>query len=144
MPKVLRMPPVSALRRGAHRDFVEELFIYYRDAGRPTLRIVSEWIAQNQELAGTASPETVRRVLVGLVQPTWPTAQAILHALCAMARQNVYADRWPDSNNFNGDNRTVTLENHLQSLWNQMIDEEPPVAPPALDPWAAAATSPSE
>ncbi|MFG1912996.1 hypothetical protein [Kribbella sp. NPDC048928] len=134
------MPTESVLRRGAHRDFVDELFWYYRSAGRPTLRVVAEWIAGNEQLAGTASPETVRRVLVGKVQPSWPTAEAILHALCALADLNVDADRWPDDNFHN--ERTVTRKSHLQALWNLMLDEEPAAAVPMRDPWAAAEEPP--
>jgi hypothetical protein len=140
VPKVLRMPPESGLRRGSHRDFVEELFEYYRQAGRPTLRAVAEWITENEELAGTASPETVRRVLVGKVQPTWPTAQAILHALCALAGREVTEDRWPDDNY--RDERIVTLEGQLRALWNMMIDDDPLARPtPVNDPWATSAGS---
>lgn len=138
MPKVLRMPSESVLRRGAHRDFVEELFGYYRDAGRPTLRAVAEWIADNEQLAGTASPETVRRVLVGKVQPTWPTAEAILHALCALARRSVDERRWPD-NGYNDDN-PERLDDHLRGLWNAMIDEAPRTEP-LRDPWATTPAS---
>lgn len=147
MPKVLRMPPENVLRRGPHRDFVEELFEYYREAGRPTLRSVAKWITDNEDLAGTASPETVRRVLVGKVQPTWPTVEAILRALCALAGREVTDDRWPDDNY--GDGPPVTLESSLRSLWNRMIDEGPrgeeplrdPFATQPQDPWATAGSN---
>jgi hypothetical protein len=134
MPRVLRMPPFSELPDGPHRDFVEELFVHYRTAGRPTLRAISGWIGEHDELPGTASAETIRRVLGGKVQPTWGTATTILHALCALAGQDVRAVRWPEDS-FRDE---MSLEDVLRDRWNTMIDAEPLAARPApIDPWAS-------
>jgi hypothetical protein len=68
MARSLRMPSTHVLPKGPRRDFVEELFEHYRAAKRPTLREISERI-RDDELAGTASRETIRRMLLGEVVP---------------------------------------------------------------------------
>jgi hypothetical protein len=56
---------------GPHREFVEELRRYFRAAGRPSLRQVSRAIEGRADLREvTASQETVRRMLKGMVLPT--------------------------------------------------------------------------
>jgi hypothetical protein len=83
--KILRMPNTETLHKGARREFVEEFFLHYREAGRPTVRTVADWIRDNDSLSGTASAETVRRVLAGLtVSRNWATVEAILYAFCAL------------------------------------------------------------
>jgi hypothetical protein len=42
---------------------------YYREAGRPTLREIGDVIAGRDDLAGTASKETIRRMLQGISVP---------------------------------------------------------------------------
>jgi hypothetical protein len=94
--KILRMPNTETLPKGARRKCVEELFLHYREAGRPTVRTVADWIRDNDSLSGTASAETVRRVLVGLTVPrNWATVEAILYLLCTRARTDPAAGlRW--------------------------------------------------
>ncbi|MEU7947376.1 hypothetical protein AB0C50_22085 [Micromonospora taraxaci] len=68
VPKVIRMPsPDVVPERTKRRGFLEEMFLLYRAAGSPALREIEEWIRQNDELKGTASAETIRRILHGHV-----------------------------------------------------------------------------
>lgn len=86
MARTLRMPSEAELPEGAVRLFVEEVFGLYREAHRPTLRHVSEAIRKNDSLSGTASPETIRRMLLGLTVPShWSTVDAVVITLCELA-----------------------------------------------------------
>jgi hypothetical protein len=151
---MLRMPPKTQLPEGPHRAFVEELFSHYREAGRPPLRTISDWIKSNRDvrdLSGTASTETIRRVLTGLTVPRiWPTVETILEALCAIAGRDPNEDRWE----YNNDSESFRAA--VKRHWNAMLDdyekdEEMPTLPPRRqpppprqpsnfdDPWATAA-----
>jgi hypothetical protein len=153
MPKVLRMPPKTQLPDGPHRQFVEELFMHYREAGRPTLRKIAKWIddhADSRDLRGTASTETIRRALSGTAVPrNWLTVDTILEALCGLADRSTDEDRWPDDN---WSDRT--FKDELKQRWNAAIDhaeEDLPELPPrpaprapvqpsgSDDPWTTAA-----
>jgi hypothetical protein len=149
MPRTLRMPTTQQLPDGPHRRFVEELFMHYREAGRPTLREITGWIKKHQDdLRGTASTETVRRILSGAVLPrNWLTVETILQALCGLADRSTEEDRWPDDNW----SSTQTFKGELQKRWNAALDysdedlpqlpprpapPEPARPQPADDPWA--------
>ncbi len=91
----------------------------------------------------TASQETVRRILRGIVIPTdWNRVNAVFQVFCEIGEINPDADRWEDSR-FNG------YENNRQCvrrLWDAALEDEPnpsPVPRPtppnpkvADDPWA--------
>lgn len=145
MPKVLTMPPVDQLPEGPRRRFVEELFAHYREAGRPTLRAISQWITDNTDrlyLRGTASTETIRRVLNGRTVPSWPTTETILEALCGLAGRSTDEQRWPD-NEWSGD---VTFKDELKLRWNAALDQsegDVPALPPRSDLPSALSTTPS-
>jgi hypothetical protein len=149
MPKMLRMPPKEQLPDGPHREFVEELFMHYREAGRPTLREIAKWIDEHKDtrnLRGTASTETIRRVLIGTITPrTWLTVETILEALCGIADRSTDEDRWPDEYR-----TTRTFKDEMKHRWNAMLDQSeqelpslpprpspPPATGPVDDPWAA-------
>lgn len=164
MPKILRMPPLDQLPDGPDRRFVEELFVHYREAGRPTLRQIATWVEEHQEdLPGTASTETIRRVLSGKSLPsTWLTVETILEALCGLAGRSTSEDRFEEEDRWS---ESPTFKQHLRNLWNAMIDDEAegsvkslprrpeprkavqavpvndPWATPPRDPWATASTS---
>jgi hypothetical protein len=126
MAAVIRMPSVKDLPRGPKRDLVEDLFLYYREAGRPTLRAVSDWISEHEELAGTASRETIRRMLAGTSVPAqWETANAVFQALCCLAGFD------PDKVHPGWDESRSCRE-RFKDAWNLAIDAPEPV--PA-DPW---------
>lgn len=145
MPKMLRMPPKEQLPDGPHRQFVEELFMHYREADRPPLREIANWINEHQDsrdLRGTASTETIRRVLSGTVVPrSWHTVEAILEALCGLADRSTDEDRWPDGDQW-GPSRTFMEE--LKHRWNAAHDapgDDLPTLPPRPSPQPAPATS---
>jgi hypothetical protein len=107
---------------------VTQLFAYYRDAGRPTLRQISDSIASRDDLAGTASRETIRRMLLGISFPAqWETAHAVFLALCQLAGYDPDEEH-PDG--YGGETRRSVAK----ELWNSAIDEPEPSPP---DPWGS-------
>jgi hypothetical protein len=74
------------LPEGPRRRMVGVLFSCYEQAGRPSLAAIEEWIGAHPGLPGTASKETIRRMLLGLAVPlTWDMADTVYLALCGMA-----------------------------------------------------------
>ena len=145
MARIMRMPSKSELPDGPHRYFVEELRRYYRAAGRPSLREVSRAIEGRADLKEvTASQETVRRMLRGMVLPTdWDRVYAVFFVLCEMGKVDPEGRRWeedPDDGERNVD--------CLRRRWDQALEFEelesepiPPLPRPAADPWASDAYS---
>ncbi|WP_212831247.1 hypothetical protein [Catellatospora sp. TT07R-123] len=122
------MPPLSELPNGPRREFVEEMFFYFRTAGRPTLREIDDAI-RKYDLVGTASRETIRRVLQGTSVPSrWTTVEAILYGLCDLAGFKVHSDRWPDEMD------SASCYDYVKRLWNDALDSDPN-PPKIVDPW---------
>lgn len=119
MARTMRMPDEGELPDGAVRDFVWLLFHFYRAAHRPTLREMSNRIEKN-DLPGTASTETIRRMLHGTTVPaSWETVYAVLDVLTELA------GRTPDSTlTYDGEQRTA--RNHLERLWHEALDNPTP------------------
>jgi len=157
MARIIKMPPEDELPEGPRREFVGELRRYYRAAGRPPLRHVSKLIEGRADLKEvTASQETVRRILRGMVIPTdWNRVNAVFQVLCEIGEIAPDADRWEDSYNGEESNRE-----HLKRLWDAALEAEPnpppmprpapprpeptPVAPGfgSDDPWATDSSGP--
>ncbi|MFF3437611.1 hypothetical protein [Streptosporangium sp. NPDC002721] len=145
----IKMPPTSVLPAGPHRRFVEEIFQMYRLARRPPLREIVKR-AQEMDLPGSASAETVRRTLSGEGIPKkWETAYAVYAPLCAMAGVDLDAKYYENDEDHRYDKGPAELTHMelLNQLWNAAIDgadDLPPptlrskVPPPRNDPWTAA------
>ena len=147
MARIMRMPPKSDLPDGPHREFVEELRRYYRIAGRPSLREVSRAIEGRADLKEvTASQETVRRMLKGMVLPTdWDRVYAVFFVLCEMGNIDPGANRWSDSRY---DDEPESNSEYLNQLWDNALEADPnppPIPRPSVsqqthqdygDPWA--------
>jgi hypothetical protein len=58
----IRKPSEEEVPSGPHRQLLNELFHMYGQAGRPVLRAITA-AAEKMDLPGTASQETLRRVL---------------------------------------------------------------------------------
>lgn len=127
MARIVRMPPESELPKGPHREFVEELRRYYRAAGRPPLRQVSRAIEGRTDLKEvTASQETVRRMLRGIVLPTdWDRVYAVFFVLCEIGNIDPEADRWDDERY----GERETNSQYLQRLWDTALEAEPDSLP---------------
>jgi hypothetical protein len=133
----MRMPDEGELPAGAVRDFVWLLFHFYRQAHRPTLREISNRI-EKSDLPGTASTETIRRMLHGTTVPAnWTTVEAVLEVLSELS------GRTPDATlMYRGEARTG--RKHLEHLWHEALDNPTPLYKqhlsnyqPSPDPWAA-------
>lgn len=134
MPRIVRMPTLQELPRGARRDFVEALFSLYKEASRPTLRDISKEI-ERSDSAATASPETIRRMLRGTTVPSWRIVNTVVLALCRMANVD------PDAGGY----EEPTRRELVQFRWNDALDNPEPerVASSGYstradaDPWAS-------
>jgi hypothetical protein len=151
MARIIKMPPKSELPEGPRRDFVDELRRYYRAADRPPLRHVSKLIEGRTDLKEvTASQETVRRILRGMVIPTdWNRVNAVFQVFCEIGEIDPDEDRWEDS----GYNGSASNRDYVRRLWDSALEDEtsptpmptPPHPQPAAaasayghdDPWAA-------
>jgi hypothetical protein len=154
MARIIKMPPPDELPDGPRRVFVEELRRYYRAAGRPPLREVEGRIKGRTDLKEiTASQETVRRILRGMVIPTdWNRVNAIFQVFCEIGDIDPEGDRWEEDSRYSGGE---TNRERLRQLWDQALEEDPnpssiprPTPPPpepaqtasryrADDPWAS-------
>jgi hypothetical protein len=141
MARIMRMPPQSDLPDGPHREFVEELRRYYRAAGRPSLREVSRAIEGRADLKEvTASQETVRRMLKGMVLPTdWDRVYAVFFVLCEMGSIDPDADRWSNEDT-RYDDKPESNSEYLNRLWDVALEAEPN-PPPLPRPLPRPATS---
>ncbi|MET7621966.1 hypothetical protein [Streptomyces sp. NPDC005408] len=141
MAQVLRMPGEWELPESPRRQFVEELFSYYRDAGRPTLRIIADEIAAAPEFdAFTASRETIRKMLRGKTVPlNWAVVDAVLTVLCARASVDPNTQRW--TGGFSED--PTTHRQYLRKLWNEALDTPPP-SPAPHSGWGRGASNYSD
>jgi hypothetical protein len=120
VPKIIRMPSTDVVpERTKRREFVEEMFRLYRAAGSPPLREIEEWIRGNDELKGSASTETIRRILRGHVPPRWHTVEAIALAFYTMSDMEP-GERYPDSM---GD--PFTNLDATRRTWAEAIEEDP-------------------
>lgn len=117
----MQMPDKESLPEGPHRDFVELLFDYYRLARRPTLEKICNQV-RSKDRAGTASRETIRRMLRGVtVPPNWQTVEVVFIALCELAgvahdvKVKVYSD--PEDGWIVTDRRS-----QMEEVWHAAFD----------------------
>ncbi|MEU5859210.1 hypothetical protein ABZ799_28190 [Nocardiopsis dassonvillei] len=135
MPRPLRLPSLEDLPRGPRREFVEHLFTLYGLAGRPPLHEISQAITKDANLPGTASRETVRRIMVGETLSTWNNVKSLFLVLCEMAGVDP-SEVWR-TDGFNGEEEPRW--EFFRWQWNQAIDAPMRTfgGPPADDPWAS-------
>ncbi|MEV5758396.1 hypothetical protein AB0L61_16750 [Streptomyces tendae] len=149
MPQMLRMPSKADLPDGTRREFVTELFIHFKEAGRPTpARIAATTSSMQDPLP--VSRETIRRLLKGETISTWERVDAVLRALCEIGGQDPDRRRWPESSDWNDDDPTTCRE-RLRQLLNDDIDGvEPENAPAPVPParsnsgWGGTRTPPPQ
>jgi len=122
VPHIIRIPANHELPSGPRRRFVEELHRHYRAARRPALRVISDRIKDRDDLSGTASPETIRRMLRGATVPAnWETVNAVLIVLCELAGRDSagYAGYYVD------ESEALTYAESLEFAWNEALDNLP-------------------
>ena len=141
MPKPLKMPSEAELPSGPFRVFVLALHQHYRAAYRPPLRRISEKAAEIAAMTdgvdGTASRETIRRMLTGEVLPQWSTVEVTFLALCNLAHRE--PDEQVSDDGYYG---SWTYRDEISKAWNDAVDGPNPQParpqPTELDedPWA--------
>ncbi|MCL8015845.1 hypothetical protein [Streptomyces sp. AS02] len=137
MPQMLRMPSKADLPDGTRRDFVAELFVHFKEAGRPTpARIAAKTSSMQDPLP--VSRETIRRLLKGQTISTWERVDAVLRALCEIGGQDPDRRRWSESSDWNDDGDPTTCRERLRQLLNDDIDGVEPENTPAPVPPARA------
>lgn len=125
-----------------HREpcatFAEVMFWLYRKAHRPALRDISEAIHRNTNLRGTASPETIRRMLRGTTVPApWETVEAVYLTFCGLAELD------PDDEIVYIEGTGKTVQDHVEDAWHEALDNPDKLyrqsarTVVAEDPWAA-------
>src|SRR3954451_13348434 len=97
----------------------------YRAAGSPALREIEEWIRANDDLKGTASTETIRRILRGHVPPRWSTVEAIALAFFAMSDLEPGEERFSENMGDQFTNMDATRQ-----AWADAIEEDPAAPDP--------------
>jgi hypothetical protein len=122
MARIIRMPSKDELPEGPRREFVEELRRYYRAAGRPPLRRVSNLLEGREDLKEvTASQETVRRILRGIVIPTdWNRVNAVFQVFCEIGEIDPDAERWESRY----DEESESNREYVRRLWDAALEEE--------------------
>jgi hypothetical protein len=140
------MPHEADLPRGTIRDFVHPLVWLYQKAHCPALREISDAIRKRSDLRGTASTETIRRMLNGTTVPRhWQIVEAVYLVLCDLA------DRSPHEQ-LRINDRRASIARHVEDAWQKALinphlrypkpEPEPALAP--LDPWAEPEPDPWE
>ncbi|WP_306972261.1 hypothetical protein [Streptomyces canus] len=127
------MPSKDVLPPGPKRELVAELYVHYREAGRPAL-------PQIEALTGTmpnphkVSRETIRRLLTGQTTSQWAVVDALLRALCQLQARDPDDRRWPKPDDQYEEDDPETCRDYLRRLWNDDIDGLDPGEAPAIPP----------
>lgn len=116
------MPSEQELPPGPLREFVDELHVHFRNAGRPSpaqIATRSAWFEDGEGVK--VSRETVRRLLKGETTSSWVTVRAVHQTLCELADQDHTQLRFPSE--YSSDTRT--LREYIRDLWNDAVEGEP-------------------
>jgi hypothetical protein len=143
------MPSKEELPDGPRREFVTELRRYYRAAGRPPLRKISQEIDRHPDpdlKEITASAETIRRMITGKVLPVErDRVYVVFRVLCELGKVNRDDPRW---DSYDGDEEVETNWQYVQRLWDTALEEEAdapsfprPAPPPPPEPTPPPRTS---
>ena len=117
MARTMHPPSEMDLPPGPVRDFAELLFWLYRRAHRPALRDISERIRRNDDLHGTASPETIRRMLLGTTVPVkWAIVEAVYLTLCDLAEMD------PFSKKVRLGEDVGSVRSFVEDAWHNVLD----------------------
>ena len=120
---------------GQLRDFVELLLGLYQRAHCPALREISDEIRKRDDLRGTASTETIRRMLNGTTVPRrWQIVEAVYLVLYDLAQLKP-----GDLIHFH--DRYESIKRHIEDAWqNALINPHlrypDPEPEPEPDPWS--------
>jgi tetratricopeptide (TPR) repeat protein len=105
------VPRPDGLPPGPLRDLVHALHDLYRDAGLPSMRMISSAIRRRNDLPDTVSHETVGQMLRGEAVPSWTKFECVVRHLAAVAVHR--PDMGPEVQRFH-------------ELWLAAVDGAPP------------------
>lgn len=121
MGRVLRLPTEDEVPPGPKRSFLEEIYFHYQEAGRPTPLEIADELAQRDNMTGTASRETIRRMLRGETVPVrWSTVAAVFVLFCERSGINPRGARSRASAWGQG-GPVLSHGEVLQKLWNAAL-----------------------
>jgi len=136
--RTIPMPSKEELPEGPRREFVTELRRYYRAAGRPPLRKISQAIERDPDpelKEVTASAETIRRMITGKVLPVErDRVHAVFRVFCELGEIDPDASRWSEYDRYE---EVETNWQYVQRLWDAALEEEadaPPFPRPTPPP----------
>lgn len=128
------MPGKDVLPPGPKRELVNELFVHYREAARPSLPRIAT-LTRDMPGCHPVSRETIRRLLTGTTTSQWVVVDALLRALCQLQDRDPDGRRWAKPDDHWEEDDPATCREYLRQLWNNDIDDleanETPVVPPA-------------
>lgn len=116
MPRRLTKPSEVA---SDHRPLIDMLWRFYMAANSPSMKKVADTVTglDDDQRAGTANHETVRRTLGGLALPQWQTVEVIFLALCQIANVDPDDDDDGDSDMFDRWDEQRTHRDRLQRFY---------------------------
>ncbi|GAA2938921.1 hypothetical protein [Streptomyces enissocaesilis] len=137
MGRVITMPTEWEFPPGPVRDFAQALYNWYKAAGRPSLTEIAGDIANHGALRGSASRETIRKMLRGETVPQrWSTVEAVLTVLCERAGTSPQGE--PEYSE-------ITHGQRVKRLWDDAVEvAHRTPAPVAPEPWADSWTQKDE
>lgn len=122
VPRLLLLPSEDEVPPGPRRRFMEELYLYFLDAGRPEIpRIVevAEKLAFDPRSGQIKlSRETVRKILKGKTLSTWARVESLLLVLCHISGRDCDLDRWAEIQ----EAPVQSHRDHLRELWIEAAD----------------------
>jgi hypothetical protein len=127
MARTMRFPSEAELPPGAVRDFAELLFWLFCKAHRPALREISAAI-ERSDRKGTASPETIRRMLLGTTVPVrWAIVEAVYLTLCDLAGlEPDDAGPGPDNPDPWDADPPPSIHKLVENAWHRVLDDPHP------------------
>ncbi|WUW26961.1 hypothetical protein OG521_39620 (plasmid) [Streptomyces sp. NBC_01463] len=129
MGRFITMPSEWVLPPGPVRGFTQALYDWYKAAGRPSLTEIADDIASHDALRGSASRETIRKMLRGETVPQrWTTVEAVLTVLCE--RDGTSPQGEPEYSE-------VTHGQRVKRLWDEAVEAAHQAREPIMpNPWA--------
>lgn len=112
------MPDEEQLPPGPRRELTAAVHLLYLAAGKPSLRRISKWIQDQDDLRGTFTHEGVAAVLKGKVVPRWDNLDSLVRVLVDQRRV--------------GQSDLDEVLKQIHALWTNVDNAPAPDSAPAL------------